>query len=555
MSVLEERRELLAEVGTQRLVDLLHTNAVEYADDAALSWRDGDAWTTATWACYRGQVDRAAAGLVAAGVQYGDHVAILAGNRPEHVVADLAALTIGGVPVSVYLTLTPDQISYVLRDAAVTLLVVENVAALERLAGIRADLPDLRTVVVIDANGADVDSWANLLAQGEARLAEDSELLTRAAEQCDGSDPATVIYTSGTTGPPKGVVLTQANVLFLLASLDRVTSFEEGFDNISYLPMAHIAERLFSHYIGLVRHGHTWFCADQSLMLPTLVAARPHAFLGVPRVWEKLMSALSAMLPAAPADLPPETRAAVVAKIGLDRCSFAASGSAPIGVDVLEFWSDLGVPILEAYGMTETTGVTNINRPGDALPGTVGPAIPGVELRLAEDGEIEARGPNLMPGYLNKPEATAEVIDRDGWLKTGDLGEMTDDGRLRIVGRKKELIVTAGGKNIAPVPIENAVKESPLVGQICVIGDRRPYLTALVVLDAEAPREDVDVDAEVARAVEAANQQFSRVEQIKKYAILDQEWTPDGGELTPTLKLRRSVIHDKYADVIDGLYT
>lgn len=551
MSVLDERAAIVAGLREQSLVSLLADNVRDHADEPALSWPVADGWASATWAGYGAWVQQAAAALSAAGVTRGDRVAVVAGNRPEHVVLDLAALTVGAVPVSVYATLSAEQLAHVLVDSGAVVAFVADGPAHLRVEQAQAHAPGLRRLVVLDSHGP--GSWEEFLAGGSATVP------SGAPSGVD--DPATIIYTSGTTGRPKGVVLTQANVLFLLGSLGRVTAFPPGYVNVSYLPLAHIAERIFSHYFGLLRHGHTFFCPEQSDLLATLTSARPQAFLGVPRVWEKLRQGLTAALPGPVAELPEAALPVLRARIGLDRCTFAVSGAAPMAVDVLEFWGQLGLPIHEAYGMTETTGVTNMNRPGDAVFGTVGPAIPGVEVRLLADGEVVARGPNVMAGYLGRPDEI--TVDAEGWLPTGDLGELAADGRLRIVGRKKEIIVTAGGKNIAPVVFEAALKEHPLVAHACLVGDRRPYLAALVVLDQDevarrAPQGPAERDPEVLADIETlvarCNERFARAEQVKRYAVLGEDWTPDGGELTPTLKLRRSEIHDKYTAVIDGLY-
>jgi long-chain acyl-CoA synthetase len=551
MTVRDERAAILTGLKGRDLTALLAANAREHSQAPALSWPVPGGWASCSWAEYAAAVGQAAAALVVAGVGRGDRVAVVAGNRPEHVIVDLAALTVGAVPVSVYPTLSAEQLGHVLVDSGAVIAVVADEAVRARVERATAGAAALRRVVVLEADGP--GSWTEFLDEGAGTVPD--------GPPSGLEDPATIIYTSGTTGVPKGVVLTQANVLFLLGSLGRVTEFPPGYVNVSYLPLAHIAERIFSHYFGLVQYGHTYFCPDQTDLLATLASARPQAFLGVPRVWEKLRQGLTAALPGPVDELPAEALPVLRARIGLDRCTFAVSGAAPMAVDVLEFWGAVGLPIHEAYGMTETTGVTNINRPGDAVFGTVGPAIPGVEVRVLPDGEVVARGPNLMSGYLGRPDEVA--IDSEGWLRTGDLGELSPDGRLRIVGRKKELIVTAGGKNVAPVPFEAALKEHPLVAHACLVGDRRPYLTALVVLDPEAlarrtlngpAEEDPELLAEVEQLVARTNERFSRVEQVKRYAVLSQDWTPDGGELTPTLKLRRQAIHTKYALVIEGLY-
>jgi len=569
VTVVDERAELLAGIAGQTLTSWLSRNAEEHPGSPALTWRDGESWRTLSWGGYRDRVEEVGAALVATGVEHGSRIAIMAGNRIEHVICDLAAVGVGAVPVSVYPTMSVEQVAYVAADAGVTLAVLAD-DVIDRWRAVRDASSGLRIVALGDGAEGTV-GWQEFVSAGSSALTGDPAIVARRAARTDPSDPATVIYTSGTTGVPKGVVLSQANVAFLVAAFQRVIEFPPGFVNISYLPLAHIAERLFSHYIGLSRHGHTWFCPDPAGLPEVLLASRPHAFLGVPRVWEKLRAAAEHGLAATGADPAPAAVAEVRARLGLDRCVVCLSGAAPMRLDVLEFWSRLGLLVQQVYGMTETTGVATVHRPGDGTFGHVGPALPGVELRLLEGGEVTVRGPGVMTGYLGRPEDTAAVVDRDGWLRTGDLGALDDAGRLRIVGRAKEIIVTSGGKNIAPVPIEAKIAEHPLVGQVCLVGDDRPYLVALVVLDpaALAPWAqahgveltdvqeavaDARVRAAVQGAIDAANGGLSRPEQVRRFALLGREWTADSGELTPSLKLRRAVVREKYAERIDELY-
>jgi long-chain acyl-CoA synthetase len=400
------------------------------------------------------------------------------------------------------------------------------------------------------------------------------------------------------------VLLTHRNLLYEVTALDRLTGLPQGGSSVSYLPLAHIAERVLSIYGPLTRRSHVWFCPDPTQAVEYVRQARPTLFFGVPRVWEKVRAGIQAKLAAEesqrrrgiaeravatglevvrrtqrgePVPFGLRARHAVLDRlvlakvrhaIGLDRCGFASSAASPLAVDVAEFFAALGLPLVEVYGMTETTAVATGNRPGRVKIGTVGPALAGIEVRLADDGEVLVRGPINTPGYFRQPGATAQLIDADGWLHTGDVGELDGDGYLRIIDRKKELIITSSGKNLSPANIEALLKEHPLIGQALVYGDNRPYVVALVVLDHElapgwAARNGLgggdlaaseQVLAEVQLAVDAANQRLARVEQVKRFEVLPVEWTAESEELTPTLKLRRRIIHAKYAERIDALY-
>jgi long-chain acyl-CoA synthetase len=419
----------------------------------------------------------------------------------------------------------------------------------------------------------------------------------------------TLLYTSGTTGNPKGVLLTHHNVLYeVVVTIANGSVATMGGRSVSYLPLAHIAERMITIYLPLAIAGHVHFCPVATELIGVVGAAKPTGFFGVPRVWEKVRAGIQGLLTmeqdeskreavaramdtgrryvesrqfghSAPPGLDEEfARAdqAVLAPIrsllGLGEAESVASAAAPLPPDVSEFFAGLGMPILDVYGMTETTGAFTANTPDAYKLGTVGRVFRGMEVRIAEDGEILVRGPLTTPGYLNLPDQTAALIDAEGWLHTGDIGGLDEDGFLSVVDRKKELIITSGGENVSPAAIENLLVAHPVIGQALAFGDRRPYVVALLTLDGEvAPAwarahgieagslaelaTDPAVLAEVGAAVGAANERLARVQQVKRWRLLPVEWTADTEELTPTLKLKRRVVHAKYADDIDGLYT
>ncbi len=609
-----ERASIDAQSEGKTTCDVLARNAETYPDHPALSWEEGGRWRTLTWRQYRDQVAAAAMGLRSIGIARGDFVAIMTKNRPEHVITDLGAVHAGATPVSLYNTLAPEQIQYIADHCNAKVAVLEGREFMERWEKVKADLPALERVILLsDAEelpGYDwVLSWADLLARGTAALdapggGESFEALRRDVKP---EDLATLVYTSGTTGPPKGVMITQRNVVWTVNSLDRTIQYPAGLKGISYLPLAHIAERAATHYVGMAKVGHIHFCPDVLRVFEVVPQVRPHAFVGVPRVWEKVQAGVMAKLAAeedarkrkialaaieagrlgakleaegSPVPLGLKLKRALFDKlvyskirhaIGLDRSMVRVTAAAPISTDTLQFFAGIGLPLAEVYGMTEDTGPATANPPDRIRLGTVGLALPGVEVKLGDEGEILVRGGNVCPGYYKDPEKSAETFDTDGWLHTGDIGTIDADGYVRIIDRKKELIITAGGKNISPANLERLFKQHPLIGQACVVGDRRPYVSALVVLDAEvAPgwassngltfstiaefSREPRVHAEIQKAVDDANQHVSQVEKIKRFTILPTEWTVDSEELTPTLKLKRRVIHEKYAEEIEALY-
>jgi long-subunit acyl-CoA synthetase (AMP-forming) len=610
--ILAVRASIDVQVDGVTLCNVLERNAKALPDRPALSWKEDGAWRDLSWSEYRDRVAEVAMGLASIGVGRGDFVAIMTRNRPEHVMADFGAMHDGATGVSFYNTLAPEQISYIAGHCEAKVAVLEGREFMKRWEKVKADLPSLERVVLLqDAEEfADYDwvlSWKDLVSRGREALAKGRQEFEATWRSVKPEDPATLIYTSGTTGPPKGVIISQRNVVWTAASLDRTGDYPTGLRAVSYLPLAHALERLATHWLGTWKAAHVYFCPEVLQVFEYLPEVRPQAFAGVPRLWEKLQAGIQAAVAAEPNErkrkiglhaLDVAQRAArlrreaqgvplglklqralfdrlayskIRVKLGLDQCQLAVSGAAPIAPATLEFFAGIGIPIHEGYGMTEDSGPATVNPRGGEKLGTVGPAMPGVEVRLAEDGELLIRGGNVAPGYYRDEERTAETFDPDGWLHTGDIATIDEDGYVSIIDRKKELLITAGGKNISPANLEGLLKQHPLIGQACVVGDRKPYVAALIVLDGEgapiwAAQNDLPfrglaefagdprVLAEIQRAVDDANQHLSNAEQIKRFHVLPAEWTVDSEELTPTLKLKRRVVHQKYAEDIERLY-
>ncbi len=609
-AVIEERAAVQAQAGARTLCELLAATAAEHGDLPAYSDReDGAAWQTLTWRELRERVPALAAALVGLGLKPGERVALMLPNRVEHVLADLAVVHAGGVPVTFYATLAPDQIKYLVTDCDVRLAVLDGEPELTRWQPLLADLPGLAKVIVRDAAACPAGErylrWDALESLGDAAGAAE---VGRRVAAIGPDDPVTLLYTSGTTGNPKGVIITHGSVLYECATARIGGTLTMGGRSVSYLPLAHIAERMLTIYLVIYAAGHSYFCHNAATdLIRTVGEVKPTAFYGVPRVWEKVQAGISALLAAEPDEAKRAAVAAAMATgrryvesrqygrvtpdelaaefaaadeavlrlikslLGLDEATVVVSMAAPLPPDVGAFFAGLGMQMLDVYGMTETTGAFATNTPGAFKLGTVGRPVPGIEVMIAPDGEILARGPLNTPGYLNLPAQTADLIDADGWLHTGDIGSVDADGFLAVVDRKKELIITSGGENISPAAIESALVAHPLVGQALAFGDRRKYVVALLALDGEvAPAwarargidasslaelaEHPAVLAAVTDAVDQANERLARVQQVKRWRLLPVEWTAETEELTPTFKLKRRVIHRKYADVIDSLY-
>ena len=617
--IVRRRAEIEGVIEGRTLCDELRQVAETSGDawaysDEAVTGADagtGDGWQSLTWSQARQRVLEVAAGFAALGLAPGERVALMLPNRSEHVLADLGAVHAGGLGVTLYATLAPEQIAYVAADCDARIAVLDGAAELARWRPILEQLPGITKVIVRDRAACPAGdrymTWADFAALGRERFAaEPGEITARVAAVKPG-DPLALLYTSGTTGNPKGVLLTHRNILYEMAAIDTMGIVVPRVRWVSYLPLAHIAERMFSIYAPIHAVGHVHFCPDAGQLVRVIGKVRPTAFFGVPRVWEKVRAGIQALLTAeqdegkraavqqametgrryvqscqygqtTSPELAARFRAAdeqvlgpIRSLLGLGEASSVYSAAAPLPPDVAAFFASLGMKILDVYGMTETTGAFTANTPAEFKLGTVGRPAAGMEVRIADDGEILVRGPLTTPGYHGRPDLTGALIDAGGWLRTGDIGTIDADGFVSVTDRKKELIITAGGENIAPAAVENALVAHPLIGQALAYGDRRPYVVALLTLDGEAApawararsitagslatlASDPQVLAEVAAGVAAANEQLARVQQVKRWRLLPVEWTAETEELTPTLKLKRRVVHAKYADVIDSLY-
>jgi long-subunit acyl-CoA synthetase (AMP-forming) len=586
-------------VDAPTLTEALRRTAANAPDIVAV--RTPDDSVSLTWAELLERVDALAGGLAGLGVAPGDTVAIMLSNRPEFHIVDLATVTAGATPFSIYTTYPAAEIEYLVSDSGARVAIVEQ-AFLPVFLEARKNLPALEHVIVVDGEAPE---GTTALADVEGSNPDFDAAAAAAAVAPD--DVLTLIYTSGTTGHPKGVQLSHHNIMFTAQGSEEIMELEPGFRVVSWLPAAHIAERNAHHYIPIIYAGTITCIPNPRDVLSYLPQVHPTWFFAVPRIWEKLKAGLEAMQAQRPAEdarpltealraatervrlrqrgepVPAELEARVAqadeqffsklrAMLGLDQVVAVHVSAAPTPVEVIEFFHAIGIELAELWGMSETCGVGTLNRPGAVKIGTVGPAYPGVEVRLADDREVLMRGECVMLGYRNDPEKTAETIDPEGWLQTGDIGAIDGDGYLSIVDRKKEIIINAAGKNMSPANIEAALKTgSPLIGQAICIGDRRPYNTALIVLDADfAPQwaaqnglgdatlEGLATDPKMIDAiqagVDAANGHLARVEQIKKFTIVPGDWVPGGDELTPTMKLKRKPIASKYADEIEAMY-
>ena len=600
-------RELDERIGGETVTTRFMENLEQNADRTVLRWKDpAGEWNEWTLGEMADLTARLTSGLRQLGVGTGDRVVLMIRNRPEFHPLDLAVLFCGATPVSIYNSSAPDQIEYLVNDCGAKVAIVEDSGFLERFAKVSASTPSIDHVVIIEDSpsiGGDVVRYADL-------AAFEATDLTSAAALASPDDLATVIYTSGTTGPPKGVMLSHYNIVWALASIAESIYNQTDLDDlagkrhVSYLPMAHIMERLLGHYYLVEFATEISCCPDTSQVAAITAEVHPNVLIGVPRVWEKMYAGVVAALAGDPeratafndavqAALPISEKMTsgtataeeletwnfldavaftqVKQLLGLDEAEICISGAAPIPPDIMAWFRAIGVPLTEGYGMSETTAI--LTWAAAAKPGYVGRPATGVELKIADDGEVLARGGNIFVGYLGQPEKTAESLDDEGWVHTGDIGELDEDGYLRIVDRKKELIITAGGKNVSPANLEAALKTIPLVGQACAVGDQKPFVAALVVLDpdtagawarahglrdADAALTSLaarpDVLAEIDAGLLKAMADFNNAESVKKVHVLGEEWMPDSDLLTPTSKLKRRGILARFAPEIESLY-
>ena len=568
-------------------------------DPDALALRTPGDTQTLTWREYADQVRKVAAGLAALGVSRGDTVSLMMANRVEFFPLDVGAQHLGAASFSVYNTLAPDQLIYLFENAGTKVVMCEA----QYVDRIHASGAKIDHIVCLDGAPTGTLSVEDLMAAGAADF--DFEATWRAVRP---DDVATLIYTSGTTGNPKGVEMTHANLLFEVYAVEEVLGIEYGDRMTSFLPTAHIADRLGGLYFQEVCGTQVTVVSDARAIAAALPDVRPTIWGAVPRVWEKLKASIefaaanesdetiraglqwglsvaakrAAALVAeesVPDDVAAEWAKAdelvlskLRAKLGLEQVKWAMSGAAPIPKETLGFFVGLGIPIFEVWGMSELSCIASVSHPRDSKIGSVGKLLPGLEGRIAEDGEFLVRGPLVMKGYRKEPQKTAEAIDADGWLHTGDILQVDEEGYLRVVDRKKELIINSAGKNMSPANIENTIKAAcPLIGVVMAIGDARPYNTALIVLDAESAGPyaaqrglsdksaatlavDDQLIAQIAAGVAEGNAKLSRVEQIKRFRVLPAFWEPGGDEITPTMKLKRRPVNEKYAAEIEELY-
>jgi len=509
-----------------------------------------------TFADFAARVRALAEGLYSLGVRRGDTVALMLTNRPEFSIADVAAMHLGAASFSVYNTSSPEQINHLFTNAGNSVAITER-QFLPRVLEARTD--ELRHIVLVDSaehGMLTLDELTRTRVRGF-----DFEAAWRAVEP---DDVITLIYTSGTTGPPKAAQLTHRSVMFECRALSEALSIRPGGRIISYLPSAHVGDRVLGHYGASLCYGTTVASLADLKQIPAALAeVRPTLFGAVPRVWEKLKAGLESAGLREPSKLPEAGKALVRSRLGLDHCAILITSAAPASVEVMQYFDALGLRLNEGWGMSELSCFATISPPGDIRMGTVGRALPGVELKRLDDGELLVRAPLVMRSYRGDPERTAAALDADGWLYSGDIAEIDGDGYVRIVDRKKEIIINSAGKNMSPANIELKLRaSSPLIAHAVCIGDRRPYNVALIVLDREvlarssggSPPSGDAMRAQIAAAVEAANASLSRVEQIKRFEILDADWAPGGDELTPTMKLKRRPIEAKYQSVISRLY-
>jgi long-chain acyl-CoA synthetase len=579
---------------------------------AALREKRHGLWRAIAWRDYGAKVRRVAHALAALGLGRGDVSSVLSENRPEGLFCDLGALSLGAVGNGIYTTSAPNQVAYILKDSRSRILFVEDEEQLDKALAIRETCPDLRHIVVYETEGlrgfADpmVTSFAEFLERGAAHERAEPRLVEDAVARTQPAEIAILIYTSGTTGPPKAAMIRHANLIAQIGRAHAMTPLRDGDRTLSFLPLCHVAERMSAVFNPLILGNTVHFAESADTLLEDLRAVQPDALFAPPRTWEKMHALVTLAIAdatklqrvaydwairlgqrveaaidrgARPGALARLLRSLATAFVlgnlrrflGLGRIRYGITGAAPVAPEIISWFRALGIDLREAYGLTESCGLATVNPLGRNRVGTVGPPPAGIEIKLAETGEILVRGENIFAGYLNKPAETAAAIDADGWLRTGDVGYLDADGYLRITDRLKDVMITAGGKNVTPSEIENQLKASPYIADAIVIGDQRPFLSALVMIDLEnvarfaqdrrVPFSNyaslcaaAPVQALIQREIEAVNAKLARVETIKKFRLIDVVLTPEDEELTPTMKLKRKVVAQKYGKLIEAMY-
>jgi long-chain acyl-CoA synthetase len=612
------------------IVERFHERVRTHPNKVAFKVKAGGGWKEISWREYGEEVRRVAKSLLALGYGHGKKIAILSNNRPEWHIVDVASMAVGGASAAIYQTNSPEQVQYIVEHSESKVAFVDGPEQLEKILKIREEIPSLAKVVVFDRYEKDADpefvmSYEDFLALGNDVSDSDYDEATKKVKP---EDLATFVYTSGTTGPPKAVMLTHANIWWTATHSeahipigdDSVKNPDGSYNGraLSYLPLSHIAERMISHLLMIYYGTETWFAESIDKLLDDLKECKPTYFFGVPRVWEKFYAGVQAKMAAAdPNDRKTKLARKAIqlgtqitkleqeavgrggkmadakiplgmkvqhrlldklvlhkirAAFGLDECTLPLSAAAPLSPELIWFFHSIGVKITEGYGQSEDNGPTSWNPPDRVKIGSVGTPLPDLEVKIAEDGEILVRGGNVMAGYYKDDKATRETIDEDGWLHSGDVGELDSQNFLKITDRKKDLIITAGGKNIAPQELENRLKtKAPIVSQVVVIGDKRPFLTALLTLDEEkAPMwaKDQGIEggiAEIANnertlkelegAINELNKGLAKVEGIKKFRVLERDFLQEENEITPTMKVKRKTIGEMYSDVIEDLYS
>jgi len=606
-----EKDQLLVSVARETIPSLFRKRVKELGERTALRQKVFGIWRDIVWSEYGRKVRHTACGLVELGLEKGDCVSIIGENRPEWLYADLGTMAAGGISVGIYTTNSAGEVGYILGHSRSKIYIVENEEQLDKALLVRKELPDLTKIVVMDMEGLRsfkdpmVMSFDELLALGQARDEREADLFDRLLDATTPDETALLIYTSGTTGPPKGAMLSHSNILWTAQSIAEVLTVYDTDEMVSFLPLSHIAERMFSVFVPICFAYKVNFIENTDTVTQNVVEVSPTVFFAVPRIWEKYHSFIFIRMQDATAlkrllfacamkvgvkysdvklgwrPVPLWLRLGfgvahflvfrkLKKRLGFERVRLAISGAAPISPEVLKFYHAIGIPMREVYGQTEGCGPTSIHRGEDIKAGTVGPAIPGVEIKIAADGEILLKGGNVFKGYYRNPAATAETLV-DGWLHSGDVGMFDEDGFLKITDRKKDLIITSGGKNIAPQNIENQLKFSPYINDAVVIGDARKYLTALVIIDEDnvvkyatdnkihystyaTLTQTPEVRSLIQEEVDRVNKSLARVEQVKKFRILPKKLLEEDGEVTPTMKVKRKYVNEAFKDLIESMY-